>query len=69
MLFEILIAGFSLFMADFVGDIEKHLCELNKKLPHTYNVTNTIQIKKHLYDIIEFHAEAKGLSSSFFIKC
>lgn len=65
----ILAIGFCLFLEDFISDIEENLRELNDDLHRTLdnvsNIDQHFEMKIKLFDIIEFHSEAKQLSVQF----
>lgn len=58
--------GFSIFITDFVLDIEENLHHINNDLisVNKGDLTELQQnhMKKNLFDIISFHSEAKMLS-------
>lgn len=67
---HVLIVGFCLSVTDFVLDIEENLRRLNKNIAGDKNKKLTIkeqtELRKNIFDIIEFHSEAKELSKNQF---
>lgn len=66
----ILAIGFCLILQDFVSDIVLSLQQLTDDLrrsgENSSNFEQQIELKKKLYDIMQFHSEAKQLSVEFY---
>lgn len=64
--------GFSLYLTDFISDLEANLKHLDLDLLTanriTFNLKERIKMKMVLFDVIRFHIEAKELSHQFLFK-